>query len=272
MSNLIFAVAAVCYLLIGIFYIIDMVFNKFKKDTIPLIILIVIFIFHLIGLVIRTIQSGHSPFSNIYESMVFFSWCIILICFFIRFKYKIKSMVGISSLLAFISIGAASVLPENYKAINPLVPALQSWWLQIHVITCFIGYAAFAVAFGSSVMFLLNNYSENRKNKLAKKLPAKESLDNLSYNLIAVGFSFLTLGILTGAVWAKYAWGQYWSWDPKETWALITWLIYAIYLHTRYLKNWKGIKSNWLSVIGFIAVLFTYFGVSFLLSGLHSYG
>ena len=271
MSNLIFLIATICYLLIGIFYIIDLVFKKFKNDTIPLIVLAVVFVVHLIGLIIRAIQSGHTPLSNVYETMVFFSWLIILISFFVRFKYNIKSMVGISSLLAFISIGAASVLPENLRISQPLVPALQSWWLEIHVLTCFVAYAAFAIAFGASIMFLIRNYLETKKKQVSAKFPGKDSLDDLSYRLIAIGFFFLTLGILTGAVWAKYAWGQYWGWDPKETWALVTLLVYAVYLHTRFLKNWKGLKSSWLSVIGFIAVLFTYFGVNFLLSGLHSY-
>ena len=242
MSSLLFTIAAAGYLLIGIFYIVDLAFYKLKKDIIPLIVLIVLFLLHLAGLVIRTIQSGHTPLSNIYESMVFFSWCIIIISFFIRFKYDIRIMVGISSLLAFVSIGAASVLPESYKAIKPLIPALQSYWLEIHVITSFLGYAAFAVAFGSSVMFLLKDSLEKRKKHAAKKIPDKETLDDLSYNLIKAGFAFLTLGILTGAVWAKFAWGQYWGWDPKETWALVTWLVYAIYLHTRYIKNWKGAR------------------------------
>ncbi len=272
MSNLIFIIAAAGYLLIGIFYIIDMVFKKIKNDIIPVIILVIIFTLHLIGMVIRTIEAGYTPLSNTYESLIFFSWAIILVGFLIRFKYKIKIMVGIASILAFLSIGGASLLmSKSDKMIRDLMPALQSWWLEIHVITSFIAYAAFAVAFGSSIIYLLKTHFENKKNNLAKKLPDLESTDNLSYNLIALGFAFLTLGILTGAVWAKYAWGQYWGWDPKETWALVTWLVYAIYLHTRRLKNWKGIKSNWLSVIGFITVLFTYFGVNYLLSGLHSY-
>jgi cytochrome c-type biogenesis protein CcsB len=138
-------------------------------------------------------------------------------------------------------------------------------------VTCFIGYAAFAVAFGTSKMYISKVWLEKRKNKFASKLPDLKKLDAITYNQIAIGFSFLTLGILTGAVWAKYAWGDYWTWDPKETWALVTWLVYAIYLHVHRLTNWKPSLLHWISIIGFAVVIFTYFGVNYLLSGLHSY-
>jgi ABC-type transport system involved in cytochrome c biogenesis permease subunit len=155
-----------------------------------------------------------------------------------------------------LSLGYASLLD---KEITPLMPALKSNWLTIHVLTCFIGYAALTVAFVSSLILIIK-----RKDEI--------NLDAISYKMVAFGFLFLTLGIISGSVWANSAWGTYWSWDPKETWSLITWFIYAIYLHTRLRKGWKGKKAAWLSVIGFFAMLFTYFGVNYLLSGLHSYG
>lgn len=204
----------------------------------------------------RWLAAGRPPLSNMFESLVVFSWAIALVLIFIDFKYRIKGIAALVALMSLLSLGYASLLD---KEIVPLLPALKSNWLTIHVLTCFIGYAALTVAFVASLMLLL-------KNKDAV------NLDALSYKMVAFGFLFLTLGIVSGSVWANSAWGTYWSWDPKETWSLITWFIYAIYLHTRLRKGWKGTKAAWLSVIGFIAMLFTYFGVNYLLSGLHSYG
>jgi cytochrome c-type biogenesis protein CcsB len=150
---------------------------------------------------------------------------------------------------------------------------LQSNWLTSHVITCFLGYAAFTVAFGCGLLYLLKNMEKGDKEKpsgFLGKLPSLVMLDALIYQSIALGFVFLTIGIMTGSIWAHYAWGSYWSWDPKETWSLITWLIYAIMLHARYVRGWRGKRLAVLAIIGFACVLFTYLGVNYL-PGLHSY-
>jgi len=195
------------------------------------------------------------PLSNMFESLVVFGWAIAVLLIFIDLKYKTKAINALTALMGLLALGYASLLD---KEIVPLLPALKSNWLALHVLTCFIGYAALTVAFVSSIIILCNK--EEHKN-----------LDNISHKIIAFGFLFLTLGIISGSVWANSAWGTYWSWDPKETWSLITWVIYAIYLHARLKRGWKGKKAAWLSVIGFIAMLFTYFGVNYLLAGLHSY-
>lgn len=226
---------------------------------------------HSLGLVIRTINAHHSPFSNLYESLVFFSWTIVIVYLFIEYWYKLKVIGVLVSLIAFLSIGYASMLPAKYKEISPLIPALQSLWLEIHVITCFLGYSAFTIAFGASIMYLIKERLSKNPYGFYQKLPSEDLLDELSYKTIAIGFVLLTLGIITGAIWANYAWGGYWSWDPKETWSLITWLIYLIYLHTRVSIGWRNKKSAWISIIGFSAVIFTYLGVNFLMAGLHSY-
>jgi len=197
------------------------------------------------------------PLANMFESLVLFAGAIAIGALFADLKYKVKNIVPLAALLSVITLGYACLLN---KEITPLLPALKSNWLTIHVLTCFIGYAALAVAFVASIVFLV---SRNKK--------AQENLDEVSYKMISFGFLFLSLGIITGAVWANSAWGTYWSWDPKETWSLITWFIYAVYLHVRFKKLWKGKKAAWLSVIGFLAMLFTYFGVNYLLKGLHSY-
>ncbi len=203
----------------------------------------------------RWFIASRPPFSNMFESMVLFSWTIGLACLIIDSKYKIKSISAVTALLSLLAIGGASLLD---KEIAPLLPALKSNWLTIHVLTCFVGYAALVVSFAASMLFLV--FLKKNKN-----------LDTICYKAITFGFLFLTLGIITGAIWANSAWGTYWSWDPKETWSLITWLIYAIYLHLRFKKGWTGRKATWLSILGFLAVIFTYFGVNYLLFGLHSY-
>jgi ABC-type transport system involved in cytochrome c biogenesis permease subunit len=200
--------------------------------------------------------AARPPLSNMFESLVIFAWAIAAGLAFLDLKYKVRSMSVSVALMGLLALGYASLLN---KEIAPLVPALKSNWLTIHVVTCFIGYAALTVAFISSAIFLCKRQKENA------------GLDKISYKMILFGFLFLTLGIVSGSVWANSAWGSYWSWDPKETWSLITWFIYATYLHIRLRRGWKGKGTAWLSVTGFSAMLFTYFGVNFLLSGLHSY-
>jgi len=232
------------------------------------------FIIHSLGFIVRWIESyklgyGRIPLTNMYESMVFFSWSIIVLYIFIEIRYGHRFMGIIATLLASLTLALTSVL-DLPTAIEPLIPALQSNWLTVHVITCFLGYGAFTIAFGVSLLYLLNRVLE-RFVKPLRFIPSFNVLDELNHKAIAIGFPMLTLGIFTGAVWAEYAWGTYWSWDPKETWSLITWFVYALFLHLRMKHGWKGTRSAILSIIGFIVVIFTYWGVNYLISGLHSY-
>jgi cytochrome c-type biogenesis protein CcsB len=157
--------------------------------------------------------------------------------------------------------------------IAPLPPALQSVWLPIHAAVCILAYAIFFLSFALSVMFLIQErqIKKKRLHGLFQRLPSLEGLDALGHRCIVTGFVLLTIGIFTGSVWAEQAWGSYWSWDPKETWSLITWFIYAAAIHARLTRGWTGKRMAGLAIIGFAAVLFTYFGVNFWLSGLHSY-
>ncbi len=227
-----------------------------------------------VAMVVRTAISiekgwGHAPFTNLYESMVFFAWAISLLYFLFELKYKNKTLGAFVMPFAFIVLAYTSLGgPGIRKEVEPLIPALQSNWLIAHVITCFLSYAAFAVSCGASIMYLVKG---DKSGGFWDKLPSKELLDEINYKAVLVGFPLLTLGIITGAAWAHYAWGSYWSWDPKETWSLITWLIYAAYLHARFMRGWRGKKAAALSIIGFAAVLFTYLGVNLIISGLHSY-
>ena len=218
---------------------------------------------------------GHAPLSNLYESVVFFSWTIVLIFALLDFKYKYR-VIG-AFVMPFALLGMAWAQLGMQTGIEPLVPALQSNWLLYHVITCFLGYAAFAVACGISIMYLIKaNHDESGQksgeSSVMSMFPPIRVLDDLNYRAIMIGFPLLTLGIITGAAWANYAWGTYWSWDPKETWSLIVWFVYAAFLHARFTRGWVGKRAAWLSVIGFAATIFCYLGVNLFLSGLHSYG
>ncbi|WP_243370903.1 c-type cytochrome biogenesis protein CcsB [Geotalea sp. SG265] len=218
---------------------------------------------------------GHAPLSNLFESVVFFSWTIVLIFLIIDFKYKYRA-VGFF-VVPFALLGMAWAQLGLDSGIEPLVPALQSNWLLYHVITCFLGYAAFAVACGLSIMYLIREKQEDSSASspaggVIAMFPSVKVLDDLNYKAIMIGFPLLTLGIVTGAAWANYAWGTYWSWDPKETWSLIVWFIYAAFLHARITRGWVGRRAAILSVVGFAATIFCYLGVNLFLSGLHSYG
>lgn len=230
-----------------------------------------------LGLVYRAYEAGHAPFANLYESMLLFTWATVLGYLIMEFKYKLR-IIGtfVMSIVFFSILTIVWLLPYRYQNIDPLNPALQSLWLEIHVMTTFIGYAAFAISFGISIMYLIKNGVEkgNREGNLKgffARFPDLNILDDLNYKSIAWGFPFLTIGIITGAVWANYAWGTYWSWDPKETWSAIVWLIYAGYLHARVTHGWRGVKTAIFAIIGFLAIVFLYWGVSFILPGLHAY-
>ncbi|MBS3906160.1 MAG: c-type cytochrome biogenesis protein CcsB [Syntrophaceae bacterium] len=208
---------------------------------------------------------AYLPLSNMYESMVFFSWTIVGIYLFFERVYRTKGLGAFILPLGFLTVSIA-VLGLN-PDVRPLMPALQSDWLFYHVVTCFLGYAAFAVSFGVSLVYLFRK-EDKTSNSI---LPSQKILEEMNYRSIVVGFLLFAVGIITGAIWANYAWGTYWSWDPKETWSLITWLVYAILLHMRYTGRLVGRRMAFVSIVGFVSVVFTYWGVNYLLSGLHSY-
>jgi cytochrome c-type biogenesis protein CcsB len=206
-------------------------------------------------------EYGHAPFSNLFESLVFFGWTLALLYLLIEAKTKLKQIGTFALPLAFFVMLYA--LTKD-SAIQPLMPALKSNWLIAHVITCFLGYAGFGVSFALSIMYLSTGGAAIPQEKRAV------TLDDLIYQTVVVGFILLTAGIVTGSIWANSAWGTYWTWDPKETWSLITWLVYAALLHSRFMRGWQGRRIAVFSVVGFACVLFTYFGVNYL-GGLHSY-
>ncbi len=280
-SSQLLGITTFTYLFSTVLYAIIFIFKaknlgKFATGFTALALLI-----QTIGIGLRWFESyemgiGHAPLTNMYESVVFFAWTIIAFYLVLEWKFKIRIIGAFAVPFAFLAMAYASFATDINKGISPLVPALQSNWLIAHVITCFIGYAAFAVAAGLGIMYLLKNMSDKKQetdgSTLLGSLPPLKVIEDITHKTMVFGFLWLTAGIVTGAIWANSAWGTYWSWDPKETWSLITWFVYAITLHARYTRGWGGIRIAWLAIFGFLSVLFTYYGVNFLLSGLHSYG
>lgn len=274
MSLLFFDTAFWFYLATMILYIGYWIFKKeWLGQTATVLAMISTFAIFMM-LIFRTKESGHAPFSNLYESMAFFVWIISLAYLIMEFKYKIKVVGAFVMAIAFIAMVATSMLPYRFQDIQPLNPALQSIWFELHVFSAFIGYAGFGLTFGMALMYLIKERFEERKtsNFLIDRFPSSVILDELSYKSVAWGFIFFTLGaLILGAVWANKAWGTYWSWDPKETWSLITWFIYAAYLHARVTRGWRGKKAAYVAIFGFLSTIFLYWGVSFVLPGLHAY-
>lgn len=270
MDIIIFRVAAAFYLASAAFYVYYLYRTKDAISRKAYLLLLIGFVLHTIAITVRGLTARHFPATNLFESLSLFSWMIAGGYLLLEWRYKIPILGSFVAPLNSLGVLVATLNPQ---AITPLPPALKSAWLYIHAATSFLGEGAFALAFVVSFVYLIQErYIRKKKlGGLFQKLPSLSQLDDLNYKLLTLGFPFLTLGIITGAIWAQYAWGSYWSWDPKETWSLITWLIYAAILHGRMTVGWRGRRAAILSVIGFGAVLFTFLGVNLLLPGLHSY-
>ena len=242
-----------------------------------------------ITLLSRWIGEGYFPLSNLYESLIFLSWGISSVHLFVEQKTKSRLIGSITSPILFFLSGFSSLtLPVDMQKALPLVPSLQSNWLMMHVSMMMVSYSTLILGSLLSILYLALNFFNSKKsfsflkntnNNISlnssmntSKISILETVDIWSYRIIGLGFPFLTIGIISGAVWANEAWGSYWSWDPKETWALITWLVFAVYLHSRLLKGWQGEKAATIGSCGFFVIWICYLGVNFLGKGLHSYG
>lgn len=229
-----------------------------------------------VGMLVRWYESyligpdiGHIPISNLYEVFVLF--CLVTALFYLYYEQQYATRQLGPFVLLIISAAVAFLMwytvSRGAAEIQPLVPALQSWWMKIHVPANFVGYGTFALAAMVAIAYLLKS-----KGILADRLPSFEVLDDVMYKSIAVGFAFFTIATILGALWAAEAWGGYWSWDPKETWALIVWLNYAAWLHMRLMKGLRGQLAAWWALVGLLVTTFAFLGVNMFLSGLHSYG
>ena len=364
-SSLFFNISAGAYIAALVIYVIYLVTRNTKVGVTATTVTIFGFVCQSTALIIRWVNSYYfwiadhptsafiesllraAPLRNLYESLIFFIWSLILAYLVIEFKYKNRSLGAFVTPIAALVLLLIDVSGTS-KEIMPLVPALQSNWLLFHVFLAFIGYAAFAISFCSSaayiimvtksklektyifwsfiigiflvvliamgidflslsalersrliqshflkasfrssssmivtaswvaaggIILILWQFGYGLKNLLAKLEITSEMIDDITYKSIAVGFPLFTVGgLIMGAIWANSAWGKYWTWDPKETWSLITWFVYALYLHARFVGGWRGKRVAVLALVGFISVIFTYLGVNLVLSGLHSYG
>ncbi len=268
----------------------------FEKRSFFTVRILTIFVNLLIALqlLFRWSISGHFPISNLYESLYFLTWGITMGQLLIETEYQSPIVPSIAIPIELLTVAfACFVLPEDLKLSSNLVPALRSSWLVMHVSVVMLSYAALIIGslLSASVLFINKNKPLQIRSsstgiggyKISNNYPLNdlvdriefshsEELDTLSYRSILIGFVLLTLGLISGAVWANEAWGTWWSWDPKETWAFISWLFYAAYLHMRISKGWQGRRPAILATTGFLVVLVCYLGVNFLGIGLHSYG
>ncbi|MEE9524681.1 MAG: c-type cytochrome biogenesis protein CcsB [Thermodesulfovibrionales bacterium] len=356
-SSEFYGIATVGYIIAMIAYITHLAFRNEKIGKVASAVTIFSFGLHTVAFIWRWIEAANMgvrsfwrpPISNLYESIIFFVWCLILGYLIVEFKYKNRSFGAFVTPIAGLALAFIEMTGMS-KGIEPLVPALQSNWLLVHVMMSFIAYAAFAISFSTGLMYLIlrsekktgftyifwtvtlsamcillvamgldymkfkmvtSSQQEFIKSYLLRATLANpstgikvlswaltlaftgavwyfgpalkkiieslqitpEKLDEITYKSVAIGFPIFTLGgLIFGAIWADQAWGVYWSWDPKETWSLITWFFYAFFLHARLMKGWRGNKIAVVAVMGFMAVIFTYLGVNLLLSGLHAYG
>lgn len=225
---------------------------------------------HLLSTIHRFNSAGHLPITNMHESLSFFALTIVGAFILFERKYKVTILGAFVVPIALLLVVSSSAYPSVIRELNP---ALKSNWLWVHTIMAFISYAMFTIAFGAAVIYLIQQYflKKKRLGPLFQKLPSLNTLDDINYRCLTIGFPLLTIAIITGAIWAEKAWGTYWSWDPKETWSLITWFIFAALLHSRLTTGWRGKRASLLTIAGFLVMLFTFIGVNLLLPGLHAY-
>ena len=266
-ENTLFTAVMLLYLAAMVLYFIFLVIKHVKAGKIAGYVMVIGFVLHTAALVTRGIGAGRLPLTNQYEFATSFAWGISLCFLMFLWKYHFQALGAFVTPVIFLLIGYAAM---QSREVRELMPALRSNWLGIHVSTAILSYGAFGVSFAVSLMFLMR---QKMKDNLfwQEHIPEEQKLDMISYRAVSLGFLFLTFVIITGAIWAERAWGSYWSWDPKETWSLITWIIYALYLHLRISKGWKNKSAAMFAVIGFICVIFTYIGVTTLIPGIHSY-
>lgn len=244
-------------------------FRGFKHTPMLILICAIIgFGLHTANILYRGIAAGYVPITNPHEATSFFAWCIFLIFLVMEYRYKLGLLGSFIIPVAFALMLAAALLPMDVK---PLAPILRSNWLGIHTVLAFLANAAFAMAAGVAVMYLVQEHYVKSKHLggLFQRLPSLQRLDELNYRLITLGFPLFSLAIITGAVWAESAWGSYISWEPRQVWSLITWFIFGIILHARLMAGWRGKRAAVLSIIGFLTIIIAFAGVKILQKGLH---
>lgn len=260
------SISTIAFILLIVALVVQVVFllrRDRRLDPVSHYILLAACLLLFANIIERSVKIKFVAITNTFESLVFFSGAIALVVFIYRMRNGERTLpfIMFGGTLAAIILLSLTSSPIADQTLAPPIPALQSYWLVLHVTFSFIGEAFFALAFVAAIYFLVVKDEERRKRA-----------DRIIYTSVAIGFPIFTAGALIfGAIWAQYAWGRYWTWDPKETWALITWFVYTGYLHARLVKKWRGKMTAILAIVGFVFTIFTFFGVNYLLSGLHSY-
>ena len=249
------------YVLTALVYIISVFFRHEFFNKICLAIFSIGFILNTVFIIDRWIEAGRAPIKSRFEALILLAWCIALLSLIVEFFHRVRIVSLLSSLACVGSLALAFVWYDTL--IENLPAALQSFWFIPHVVVYFLGYAAAAVSFWTAVLTLFFPHPRRLK---ANNLLGQELLDfdGYTYHLIIFAFVMLTLGLVMGALWAKEAWGTYWAWDPKENWALISFLVYGLYLHFRKVKGWRGKPATWFAILGFVAIIITFLGVNYL--------
>ena len=261
---------ALFYLVGNVFYLYFIVKLNERSARLGRMFLLIGVIIHAVGFASRYMSLGHMPVTSLFESLSFFSFATVCVFLAFELRYGIRVLGAFVAPVALVFALCSAILPGQLRA---PAPALNSAWLPVHTLLLFFGYAVFTVAFGAGIMYLLmeRELKAKRMGPVFRRLPSLDVLDDINNRCLKIGFPLLTLGIITGSIWAEFAWGSYWSWDPKEVWSLITWLLYAAMLHGRMTVGWRGRKTAILAIAGFCSILFTFLGVSLLLPGLHNY-
>ena len=261
-------ISCICYVLSTAGYMAYLYLQKEFLQKIACLLLFSGFIFHTLALSVEVFQSHQMPVRNLYETLSLTSWAIAAVFLIFKYKFNLKILGVYAAPLVALIMLIATQMPNN-PGIEKNIFA--NFWLVVHVLTIFLANAAFALAFGIGILYLIqeNSIKSKKYGFFFKRLPSLELLDSTGYACIISGFSLLTVGLVIGFVYAKSIWGKFWTWDPKEVWSGITWLLYAALLHERLAVGWRGRKSAIVAIIGFIIILFTFFGVNFLLKGHH---
>ncbi len=270
MNILLFKITLLLYAVATLLYLVSVAVNKPDSDRWGRWVLMSAFALHTVTLVTRFYEAGYTPVTNLHESLSFFAWTLTGTFLLIDRRLRMAVLAATTSSIILILMVFGSLMPMHIQTLNP---ALDSWWLPLHIGLAFLGNAVFTVACVAGIFYLLQERMLKSKkfSALYYRLPSLDTLDMINYRCLTYGFPLMTMGIISGAVWAEAAWGTYWSWDPKEAWALITWFLYAALLHGRLTTGWRGRRAAILAIIGFVFVLFTFLGVNLLLPGLHSY-
>jgi cytochrome c-type biogenesis protein CcsB len=270
MDTYLFHTALLCYVVCSLGFFVYITTRRQGAVRWTKLLLLAGLAIHTTVIGLRFAQAGRTPVTSLHESLSFFAWSLVGIFALIVWRYRADAVGILVTPLAALFMIAASFQDWTIRSVSP---ALESPWLPIHVGLSFAGEAVLGVACAAGAVYLVQERRIKRKgaSRLGKALPSLEILDEINYRCLSLGFPLLTAGIITGSFWASNAWGSYWTWDPKETWALITWIIYAALLHQRFNAGWRGRRTAVLSVIGFAFICFTFLGVNLLLTGLHSY-